>query len=85
MQYLLSDVEYRSLLEANERGAAEQKATLQDLCTKVACYMPAGVEWIGKENPWGCILAEDEEKRTEHCDECPVQKQCPCERKDWSK
>lgn len=83
MQYLLTESEYEALQEKAEAGKrAPKKEELQKLCTRVADELPAGVEWIGKDKPWGCILT----KKTEwYCDDCPAQKVCPHPHKEWSK
>lgn len=80
MQYVLTEKEYQALTDADEKAEEKRDEVLQDLCTKVADHMPAGVQWIGKEKPWGCILTA---KREWYCDDCPVKEVCPNESKHW--
>ncbi len=82
MQILLTQEEYSGLLELKTQASEDQKKKLQKFCTKVANTMPAGVEWIGKERPWGCILTVHQEW---YCDSCPAIEVCPLERKRYSK
>lgn len=58
MQYVLTEKEYHALTEAGVKAELRLNETLQDLCTKVADHMPAGVAWLGKAEPWGCILTK---------------------------
>jgi len=77
MQYLLSEKEYNELRDNNQVYKLKQDKILQDLCTKVADYMPIKWTWgKGKKNPepWGCIHTQEIEW---FCDECPVEKVCP--------
>lgn len=83
MQYLLTKEEYDNLAEAGEREKKRLRETIQDLCTKVADNMPIEWGWGRPEpKPWGCILSTKSEW---YCDQCPVEKDCPCTRKEWSK
>lgn len=92
MQYLLTSNEYHELKDLGDKELAAIKATLQDLCTKVADHMPVKWGWgppygedgksLDVPKPWGCILSTDREW---YCDKCPVRQVCPYERKNWSK
>jgi len=86
MQYLLTQKEYNDLLKTKENGLSSVRNTIQDLCTKVADHMPITWKWgdqrPGPVKPWGCILSTEGEW---YCDQCPVQKVCPYENKEWSK
>jgi hypothetical protein len=82
MQYILTQAEYDKLQSLAEKGRlAPSEAELQKFCTRVANEMPAGVDWTGKEKPWGCILTT---KTEWYCDSCPARKLCPHEPKRWS-
>jgi len=88
MQFLLSEKEYKELLESKDRAAKQSTDVLQDLCTKVADPMPVRWTWgDGKLNPkpWGCTITAIENEAEWCCDECPVQNVCPNENKEWSK
>ena len=75
MQYLLTEEEYWELKSKNEKAAEKLKATIQDLCTRVADNEPVDVYWNEEaKEPWGCILTKKDEW---YCDKCPVQKACP--------
>jgi hypothetical protein len=88
MQFLLSQQEYNDLVNAKEKAIAEVGDVLQDLCSKVCDHMPVSIKWRekGKPQPWGCILTRGEDKHPDswYCDECPVQKACPNDRKHYS-
>ena len=90
MQYLLSEDEFNQLRDKARIGAQCQDKTvvnltpkqLQALCTEIANTLPV-VTWKSVDpEPWGCMLTDDDEW---YCDECPVQKLCPCNKKSWSK
>lgn len=82
--YVLTEEEYRGLVDKRSAALRLQQEELQTLCSKIADEMP--VEWgWGEPNvakPWGCILTKRDEW---YCDQCPVQKICPNPNKDWSK
>ena len=82
MQYVLTEEEYKALHASNDAERKQWAISMQRLCTMVADHMPAGVEWIGKEKPWGCILTQDHGEW--YCDDCPVKNDCPYENKQWS-
>ena len=83
MQYLLTEEEYKALKADAQLGKeSPSKDDLQKFCTIVADTMPAGVEWIGKTKPWGCVLTKDTEW---YCDDCPARQLCPNRFKSWSK
>jgi hypothetical protein len=91
MQYLLSEAEYKALLKAKDEAEKAVKNKVQELCTMVADHMPVGPhDWQQKDaqpEPWGCIITRSKMENTYegYCDECPVQKLCPCGFKNWSK
>lgn len=74
MQYLLTHDEYTALRKrADERTEAE-RASLMAVCMELACH--AG----------GCVRRRREGHRTMgYCDDCPAEKWCPYEAKEWSK
>ena len=85
MQYILTQEEYNTLVEQSNRGKLLAKKALpteelQKLCTKIADTMPVQTTW--RPEPWGCILSATEDCV---CDDCPVQKICPYENKEFSK
>ena len=84
MQYVLTEVEYQSLVA--RKTERDQKATeeLQALCTLAAKHIPVSVSWMRDRDPmpWGCIL--DDYQATPYCDECPARKVCPYEGKEYS-
>lgn len=87
MQYLLSVEEYKELANKGPKARKEVKAKLQKVCT-MACDNIILAEIWGRpfNEPWGCILTKDDKgNHDEYCDECPVQEECPCEHKEWSK
>lgn len=85
MQYLLSEEEYNKLVNRGKEREEELRETLQKLCTMVCDHMPVRREWEDEEEPdrpWGCTLSQEGEW---YCDECPVQDECPSNRKEYSK
>ena len=82
MQYILSQEEYDDLKNIKKKTIEMQEKKLQELCSKIANTMPAGVSWIGVDNPWNCVLTVDYEW---YCDSCPVVDICPHPYKEWSK
>lgn len=95
MQYLLSEEEYKDLLnrieEAESKSFDLSKKKLQELCTKIADTMPIKCSWDKKREPapWGCLITRQNDPEDPYgewyCDDCPVQDICPYEYKDWSK
>jgi hypothetical protein len=81
MKYLLTQEEYDALQEKKRKITEDAQKILQDLCTRVANSEPVKEGWYAGK-PWGCILTTEEEW---YCDDCPVQKVCPKERKRYSK
>ena len=88
MQYILTEKEYRTLIEKANR----KPKWLQKLCTKICDTMP--VMWEGwsdpqpqpNPKPWGCIFTREKATKCEwYCDQCPVQEVCPYECKEYSK
>lgn len=86
MQYILTQEEYDQLRARQKLDLDMRRDQLQQLCTWVADNMPVSVKWIneGKPEPWGCIMTKPY-PNIGYCDECPVQKICPSEHKEWSK
>jgi hypothetical protein len=101
MQYILTEEEYDDLVLATadakdqyedllDEKEKEKNKIIQELCTKIADTMPIKY-WGSKElRTWGCKITEetpneDGYTREWYCDECPVQKICPHDDKDWSK
>jgi hypothetical protein len=81
MQYILTEEEYKSLLDKKSESVRLSEEKLQKLCTKIANEMPIK---MGRhpDQPWGCILTDEYH---EYCDECPVTEICPNQFKHWSK
>ena len=84
MQYLLTKEEYDQLVARGIQKTQADIKILQDLCSKVADYMPTQKSWDWKEGyplePYKCILTSN----NEYCDRCPVQDVCPYQSKQWS-
>lgn len=85
MQYILSEQEYKELVNARKNAQNDARADLQKVCTLAAKHTPVTVSWMSKNEPepWGCIL--DEESDPGYCDHCPVMHICPYEGKELSK
>lgn len=85
MQYLLTPQEYESLHREKRLRTDEKTAELQALCTLAAQHIPIVMEWSQDKTPrpWGCILGPCEQ-HPGYCDDCPAQKVCPHEGKEWS-
>lgn len=85
MQYVLTQQEYDALLREKKLRTASQTAELQTLCTLAAMHVPVPRPWADDKTPapWGCILGPAE-KNPGYCDDCPAQKLCPHEGKEWS-
>ena len=90
MQYLLSEHEYRELVEAKKREAKAIQYTFQHLCSRVANSELVKVNHWDKEipkekqKPWGCKI-DDSGRKAAYCDLCPVLEICPFENKTFSK
>ena len=81
MMYILTQEEFDAINTKNKQIADSYRATLQDLCTRVANYEPVKTGWY-EGKPWKCIHTVDYES---YCDDCPAQKTCPEPYKSWSK
>lgn len=79
MQYILTEKEFRALKKYRNLPDIE---TLQKVCTEIADTFPITFWGRTEPIPWGCILTAEEEWV---CDECPVEKICPFEYKEFSK
>lgn len=83
MQYILSQNEYDALVKNAENRIGCTTKELQTVCTKIANEMPVYWGWGGNDpKPWGCIYTA---KHEWYCDQCPVQKICPSDDKEYSK
>lgn len=83
MQYILSEEEYKGLVNKKQSTIDLETKKLQTLCTKIANKMPVVWGWNGPDpKPWGCILTENGEW---YCDKCPVQEICPSKEKEYTK
>jgi hypothetical protein len=91
VQYILTQEELDKLKAEGKDRTDKQLKILQDLCTKVADHMPIKWGWGDKPDipkPWGCIITEEANSDEPHyewyCDQCPVRKVCPYNRKNFS-
>lgn len=84
MEYILSENEYKGLLNQIEVAKKDSKEKLQRVCTLVASHMPVDRHWdVKNKTSWGCIL--NDINNPGYCDDCPVTEECPLEHKEWSK
>ena len=86
MQYILTEEEYRKLLDTSRLAKAKVVAVVQDLCTRVANNEPVifnHEDGTTHETTWGCMLTT--EGADFYCDHCPVREVCPSEDKVFSK
>lgn len=85
MQYLLTQSEYEALQRQKSRLDETQKAELQSVCMLAAMHAPVVREWSSDKTPrpWGCILGPKEQS-PRYCDDCPAQRLCPHDAKEWS-
>lgn len=81
MQYLLTQDEYKELVDCSKKITAREEKKLQEFCTFVADNLILDSGWK-KGETWGCILSEEDEW---YCDDCPAREVCPYEFKSWSK
>ena len=81
MQYVLTEEEYKALVDAKKKALQDVGSTLQNLCTMVADNLPITVYWSKEKEPWKCIHSMETEW---YCDNCPVLEMCPSN-KNWSK
>ena len=82
MQYILSQEEIDAQCEkARVLERLPSVDELQKFCTLVADNMLVTDGWK-KGQVWGCILSS---KREWYCDDCPAEKVCPYQNKNWSK
>lgn len=98
MQYILTQEELSALQSRADAGDAIKRSMpsikeLQALCSLVADHVPVKSGWY-KGKVWGCILTtrkgEGEEQDYSddyewYCDDCPAQKACPYNYKQFSK
>ena len=84
MQYILTEAEYKELQNATAAQLELNLKELQELCTSAAMHVPIKRDWAPKDTtPWGCVLGPIDQ-HPGYCDECPAQKLCPYEGKEWS-
>jgi len=86
MQYLLSEEEYKNLINNKQAYNADKNKKLQEFCTMVADNLPTTESWFDKKvepYKWGCILTQHDSEHV--CDCCPAEEICPYEHKAWSK
>jgi hypothetical protein len=80
MQYILSEEEYKNLLNKEKELKEKYKEIINSLCRDVANHKPTFTGWDKKNptepKPWGCYHY----KHYWHCDECSVQKVCMMEK-----
>lgn len=99
MQYILSEEEYRDLVQKKNLHINMQKQKLLDLCIYICNTMPV-VKCNNTTIPWECELTKHSEydcnklvpwgciltKNCQwYCDKCPVEEICPHEDKEYSK
>jgi len=88
MQYLLSEEEYNELKDKSYLLSKETKEKLFKVCQLACNNVPVHVSWADEDNedePWMCIISGAGNVCDSYCDECPVQKECPYDNKQWSK
>lgn len=87
MQYILSEEEYKALVNAKVKLTKMSRVKLQSLCTKICNEMPVKWGWKGMDHPkpWTCIHTHKEDDCEWYCDQCPVIEICPETDKNWSK
>jgi len=76
MQYILSEEEYRTLVDAGKRAKADVVGKLLSACRALA----NGVAWTENACP-GCVLDDS----GGYCSGCPSEEWCPYEGKRWPK
>lgn len=86
MQYILTQAEYDELRRAQGVLTTAKNAELQKLCTDAANHIPITRDWAPTEPPapWGCILDESSSNHGGYCDDCPAQRICPHNGKEYS-
>lgn len=77
MQYLLTEQEYKALVDAPKIIEKKTDKIIADLCRRVALHEPT--EDTGR--PYGCV---QEYPSSLDCDDCPLQDVCTYDRKSWS-
>lgn len=75
MQYVLTEKEYKALLNKNEALKEKYKTIINVLCKDVANHKPTYKTYENKKVPWGCIY-NDNDDDDGYCDGCPVQDFC---------
>lgn len=89
MQYILTEEEYKKLVDEPQLVRKELDETIQDLCQMVAdnkILTKNDVDkWSAKywreDKIWGCIRSA---KNEWYCDQCPVKKVCTYPHKNYS-
>ncbi len=84
MQYILTEEEYKTLLDAPNKIKRELDETIQNLCQIVADHKiltKDDIRWWTENRPWGCIKTV---KHEWYCDDCPVKKICTYKSKNFS-
>lgn len=90
MQYILTEEEYKKLVNEPQLVRKELDQTIQYLCQMVADHKILTKDdmdkwsksWWIKDRPWGCIRSSENER---YCDQCPVGEICTYPHKNYSK
>jgi hypothetical protein len=84
MEYILTEEEYKKLVnEATDKRKCQVKWS-QELCTFIADTMPTFKnDYTNGIIPWKCIKSIGNKEH--YCDKCPVREVCPNEFKNYSK
>ena len=89
MQYILTEEEYRKLIDNKNEAFRSYSKKLFQFCWDASQNIPIKRSWDeGKISPWGCIYDRDgilymEYKQPEdainstYCDNCPSKTFCP--------
>ena len=86
MQYILTQAEYDELRRAQGVLTTNSKAELQKLCNDAANHIPITRHWAPNEPPapWGWCIDKSSQNYGGYCENCPAQKLCPHDFKEWS-
>lgn len=86
MQILLTEEEYNRLNKAAKEMENGARETIANLCQRVCDHEPSFTGWGENTHeavPWGCIRSEGGDIGC--CDECPVERICTYDSKEYSK
>jgi hypothetical protein len=79
MLYILTEEEYKKLVEEPGKIREEMQDIINSLCVEVAMNKVVHVDWVEEDEPWGCHVHFEETGTGDDewpCEHCPVIDKC---------